>query len=387
MKRLFRRRHVLVGAGWAILSAGGVAAATWLLEHWKRATPPASAVNEGPGTSEDSMIKETFALDFQWRTQEPFLFCVHHYDLYPRGEPHFGPASAPLAGRELGQDFAGRDGFRMYHGEVVPGFPVHPHRGFETVTIVRKGYVDHADSLGAAGRYGEGDVQWMTAGAGVQHSEMFPLLRPDRENTLELFQIWLNLPRRSKMVAPHFAMFWSEKIPRVTSDGAEVRVIAGRFGEQTAIAPPPDSWAADPEHAVEILLVRLEPGARLQLSAARGAVNRSLYVFGEAGLKVNGTPLPSRRGANLEAGEVSLEATDGATEALWLQAKPIGEPLVQHGPFVMNSRAEIMQAFEDYQRTQFGGWPWPRYDMIHGGGHQRFARYPDGRIEKPGDQG
>ncbi len=98
----------------------------------------------------------------------------------------FGP-QALLAGREIGNDFVGLDGWSMYHGDVVPGFPVHPHRGFETVTIVRTGLVDHADSLGAAGRYGSGDVQWLTAGRGVQHSEMFPLFNPDRDNPLELF--------------------------------------------------------------------------------------------------------------------------------------------------------------------------------------------------------
>jgi redox-sensitive bicupin YhaK (pirin superfamily) len=138
-------------------------------------------------------IREAFELGFPWHTQDPFLFCVHHDDAYPAGNEQMGPA-ASLAGRELGQDFAGKDGWRMYHGENVPGFPGHPHRGFETVTIVRRGLIDHADSLGAAARFGRGDVQWLTAGRGIVHSEMFPLVERAAPNPLELFQIWLNLP-------------------------------------------------------------------------------------------------------------------------------------------------------------------------------------------------
>jgi redox-sensitive bicupin YhaK (pirin superfamily) len=122
----------------------------------------------------DSIIKIR-NLGFQWETLDPFIFCVHHKDDYPVGNSDMGP-QASLDGRNLGQDFQVKDGWRMYHGLKVPGFPVHPHRGFETVTIVREGWVDHSDSLGGAGRYGEGDVQWMTAGSGIQHSEMFPLI-------------------------------------------------------------------------------------------------------------------------------------------------------------------------------------------------------------------
>ena len=118
---------------------------------------------------------QTVPLGSQWPTIDPFLFCVHHDDAYPAGNPQFGPA-ASLVGRSLGQDFEGTDGWRMYHGQVVPGFPQHPHRGFETITYVRRGLIDHSDSLGAAARFGRGDVQWMTAGRGVVHSEMFPLL-------------------------------------------------------------------------------------------------------------------------------------------------------------------------------------------------------------------
>src|SRR5258708_4633833 len=151
----------------------------------------------------------------------------------------------------------------MYHGRVVPGFPQHPHRGFETVTVVRRGLIDHADSLGAAARYGAGDVQWLTAGQGIVHSEMFPLLDRERPNPLELFQIWLNLPAASKMVEPHFKMLWSRDVPRVApAPGVEVTLVAGALDGARPPAPPPRSWAARAENDVAIWTIRLQPGAR-----------------------------------------------------------------------------------------------------------------------------
>src|SRR5210317_1101760 len=150
-------------------------------------------------------VLNLFPLGFPWNTEDPFLFCVHRLDRYPRGNEQMGP-DASLNGRPLGNDFELKDGWRMYHGTTIPGFPSHPHRGFETITIVTKGYCDHSDSLGASARFGQGDVQWMTAGRGVQHSEMFPLLNREAHNTLELFQIWLNLPKAKKMADPHFKM-------------------------------------------------------------------------------------------------------------------------------------------------------------------------------------
>lgn len=184
-------------------------------------------------------IKKIKPLGFQWETSDPFLFYVHHEDQFPKGNEQMGPDKIHFQGRHMGEDFIIKDGFRMYHGRTVPGFPGHPHRGFETVTIVRKGLVDHADSMGAAGRYGNGDVQWMTAGKGVQHSEMFPLLNVDKENALELFQIWLNLPKKNKMVEPHFAMLWRENIPiyqHIDKNGNKttIEIIAGKIDNQHA---------------------------------------------------------------------------------------------------------------------------------------------------------
>ena len=109
----------------------------------------------------------------------------------------------------------------MYHGEVVPGFPQHPHRGFETVTFVRRGQIDHSDSLGATARFGRGDVQWLTAGKGIVHAEMFPLIDEDGPNPLELFQIWLNLPAVDKMADPYFTMLWHGDIPVIEHKDAD----------------------------------------------------------------------------------------------------------------------------------------------------------------------
>jgi len=328
------------------------------------------------------MILRSAPIDLHWPTQGPFLFCAHHLDRYPAGNAKLGVEAKHFKGRQLGSDFEEKDGFRLYHGGEIPGFPVHPHRGFETITIVRRGYADHADSLGAAGRYGEGDVQWMTAGSGVQHSEMFPLLHKDKENTLELFQIWLNLPKKHKMVPADFKMLWSEKIPRIEKDGAVVSLISGEFAGQRFFEAPKKSWAADPENQVTVLLVKLAPGARFTYPAQAGT-NRSLYFFEGSGAQLNGEAVSGKR-ALFVAADRELEVTStGACEFLMLAAKPINEPVAQHGPFVMNTREEIVQTVHDYQRTQFGGWKWEREDMIHGPKIERFARYPDGRVERP----
>jgi len=332
------------------------------------------------------MIKRQFPLEFQWPTQEPFLFCVHHNDYYPKGNEQLGPDTKYLRGRNLGQDFQEKDGFRMYHGKVVPGFPVHPHRGFETVTIVRKGFIDHADSMGAAGRYGEGDTQWMTAGRGVQHSEMFPLIRQDAENTVELLQIWLNLPKVNKMANPHFTMFWNEHIPQISIDEGRVQItlIAGEFNGIKSNTPPPESWASQAENEVAIWLLKIKKGATIELPATKKNISRSLYFFSGKSLNLNDQQLPAKTGFDIDSTKVArLEATHAEVEILVLQAMPIDEPIVQHGPFVMNTREEIIQTFRDYEQTQFGGWPWPRQDMVHGKKPERFAKYPDGRLEKP----
>ncbi|MGE0587141.1 MAG: pirin family protein [Cyclobacteriaceae bacterium] len=322
-------------------------------------------------------------LNFPWQTSDPFLFCVHHADFYPKGNDHFGP-DASLAGRNIGNDFTVKDGWRMYHGETVPGFPAHPHRGFETVTIATKGLIDHSDSLGAAGRFGFGDVQWMTAGRGVQHSEMFPLLNKEKENHLELFQIWLNLPKAKKMAEPHFAMLWSENIPvfEAKDNGGKaitVKVIAGSLADYKAPTPPPDSWASDPKNEVAIWLIKMEAGAQWQLPAASADLNRTIYFYEGDSLQVDDKAVPYYHSASLKSdAEVLLKNGNNPASILLLQGRAINEPVAQYGPFVMNSQAEIQQAYREYQETQFGGWPWPSYDHVHPRERGRFAKHANG---------
>jgi len=335
-----------------------------------------------------SLIQKIRPLGFQWETLDPFLFCVHHEDFFPKGNSALGPDPKNFEGRHMGQDFIVKDGFRMYHGSTVPGFPGHPHRGFETITVVRTGLVDHADSMGAAGRYGNGDVQWMTAGKGVQHAEMFPLLNQDKENPLELFQIWLNLPKRSKMVEPHFKMLWAESVPKFTTSSpsghTHIEVLVGKLDHYQSSNTPPNSWAADPDNHVAIYNIHLEPGATFILPASAPGVNRSIYYYDGNGLKIADQEIAHYHAADVDASQVcSLINGTEVSKVLVLQGRPINEPVVQHGPFVMNSKEEIYEAFQDYQNTQFGGWPWPRYDQVHDATLGRFAKHADGRVDEP----
>lgn len=327
-------------------------------------------------------ILEVVELGFPWQGVDPFIFTVHHVDHYPEGNDQLGPTES-LMGRNLGADFSYRNGWSMYHGVAVPGFPQHPHRGFETVTVVRRGYVDHSDSLGATARYGEGDVQWLTTGSGIMHSEMFPLLDPGNPNPLELFQIWLNLPPESKMVPAYFGMLWGEDIPTVEPEpGVSVEVIAGELESRRPPSPPPDSWASHGDTAFAIWLIRMAPGSTWNLPATTPDASRMLHCFMGDDVEVAGTSIETDVGVRLDSSiDVRLENRGEPAEFLLLQGRPIGAPVFQLGPFVMNSAEELQQAVDDYRRTQFGGWPWDRSDPVHARAEGRFAIHADGRVE------
>jgi redox-sensitive bicupin YhaK (pirin superfamily) len=336
-----------------------------------------------------SAVIATVPLGLHWPTLDPFLFCAHHNDHFPPGNEAQGVDDSALLGRQVGSDFTIRDGWRMYHGRTVPGFPQHPHRGFETVTIARQGFIDHADSMGAQSRFGQGDVQWMTAGRGVVHAEMFPLINPVENNPAELFQIWLNLPAKHKMVDPYFTMIWNEQVPRMLVEDeaghrSEITLVSGAHGGSQSTITPPHSWAADPAHGVNIWTISMAPHARWSLPATGASFTRVLYAFSTQGLTVDDATITQPVGLQLQPhAEILVANGPEHTELLLLEGQPINEPVAHHGPFVMNTRQELQQAFEDYQRTSFGGWPWDRNDPVLPRETGRFAKHADGRLEQP----
>lgn len=327
-------------------------------------------------------------LDFMFETENPFLFCAHHKDAYPKGNDELGPPDSALLGRNIGNDFEIKDGWRMYHGKKVPGFPAHPHRGFETVTIVLEGFVDHSDSHGAYGRYGNGDVQWMTAGSGLQHSEMFPLVYKDKDNPLHLFQVWLNLPKKDKFTKPYYKMLWAEDIPvieEIDSNGkrTNIRLIAGKYKEVESLDPAPASWANDDKNNVNIWLIKMEPEAVFNIPAVSSTITRNLYYYEGDNIEIGNTTIDFNNRIKLQGDQdVSIKNGNKESNFLLLEGEPIDEPVVARGPFVMNTMEEIREAYMDFQETGFGGWPWERTDPVHSNEETRFAKYSDGTYEK-----
>lgn len=229
------------------------------------------------------------------------------------------------------------------------GVGQHPHRGFETVTIVYQGELEHRDSTGAGGLIGPGDVQWMTAGGGILHEEFHSGAFSERGGTVEMVQLWVNLPRRDKMTPAGYQTLLDAQIPSVPlpADAGRVRVIAGEFDGH---AGPARTFTR-----MDVLDLRLAGGHSARFAAREGDTLALVVLRGT--VQVNGTAV-AREGQLVRldrAGtEVVLEANNDAT-VLWLAGEPIDEPIVGYGPFVMNEVAEIHQAIDDFNRGRFGG--------------------------------
>ena len=237
--------------------------------------------------------------------------------------------------------------------DYLAGFPNHPHRGFETVTIMLAGRMQHRDSVGNTGNLGPGSVQWMTAGRGIIHSEM-----PQQENGLMWgFQLWVNLPAKDKMTAPRYQDIAADEIPVFEAPGVHARVIAGEVG-------PPDRLVRGPVTSVAtapiVLDVHLAAGSSWRVDVP---ADREGFVYPYEGdveiVHGNATRIERSHAAVLGEGDaVELRALDNA-RVLIVAGKPIGEPVARYGPFVMNTREELEQAFRDFERGTFAA-PSPR---------------------------
>ena len=231
--------------------------------------------------------------------------------------------------------------------DYLEGFPAHPHRGFETVTYIIDGHMLHEDHLGNRGDLQAGGVQWMTAGRGIIHSEMPQMTA----GLLRGFQLWINLPAKEKMKPAGYRDIPREEIPNLHLPGATLKLIAGSLVLATGSATGPIAGLTTDPLYVD---VTLEHGANVTLPVPT-THNAFLYVFEGAALAA-GAPVPSGFAAELSAGdEVTLSAGTEGARLLLLAGKPLGEPVVQYGPFVMNTRQEIEQAVADYRRGALTG--------------------------------
>jgi quercetin 2,3-dioxygenase len=268
-------------------------------------------------------VRSLFGYDSLGQHLSPFLLLDH------AAPTHFEPAARP---RGVGQ---------------------HPHRGFETVTIVYQGELEHRDSTGAGGSIGPGDVQWMTAAGGILHEEFHSRAFTERGGTIEMVQLWVNLPARHKMANAGYQTLLDAQIPSVQlpNGAGRVRVIAGAFDGQQGPArtfTPMDVWDVRiPQGGVGRF--EAKEGHTLALVVLRGTV----LVNGDAVAREGQLVHFDRAGSRVE-----IEANSDAT-VLWLSGEPIDEPVVGYGPFVMNSEAEIRQAVDDFNSGRFGRFPSP----------------------------
>lgn len=226
------------------------------------------------------------------------------------------------------------------------GAPDHPHRGFETVTYILRGEMEHEDSHGHRGRIRSGDVQWMTAGAGVIHSEMPSREMLENGGRMHGFQIWINLPREKKMTQPRYQEYAGDRLPVIAGEGRWIRVIAGEAGGARS---PIETTVP-----TTMLHVKLGTGVSENLPVAPGS-NVIVHVIAGRG-ELEGVPVAAHEAAILTGSSesVRVDGADEAFEALVLAGLPLREPVARYGPFVMNTTGELERAFSDYRSGKFG---------------------------------
>ncbi len=220
--------------------------------------------------------------------------------------------------------------------DYLSGFPSHPHRGFITFTYMLDGQMEHQDSMGHNGIIGPGDAQWMKAAHGVIHSEMPAQI----DGRLRGLQLWINLPAADKLSAPDYQELSADDFPVIEDTGSRVKLLVGNFaGQQAPIT--------DTQTQVRYLDITLKPGAEIALPLQPG--HNGFLFAAQGGLLIDGNTLPQRHIAVVSGSEVNIQAGDDGARLMAVSARPIGEPIVQHGPFVMNTREQINKAMQDYR--------------------------------------
>lgn len=255
----------------------------------------------------------------------------------------------PVPGPAIGH--VGAFLFLNHHGpQTYPAnnrglpFGPHPHRGFETVTFILAGELAHTDSAGHASVIRAGGIQWMTAGSGIVHAEISPAEFRRDGGPMEILQLWVNLPARLKMAAPRYVGAQAGAIPSVATDGATVHLVAGTFDGTRGVV--------DSLTGVFLSWVEIAAGGSVTFSGLEG---RDVFLYAVRGMfHVEGTAVAHFHLAELTPGDAVTITADAPALFLFGHAAPIDEPIVAHGPFVMNSEAEIRQAYQDYQAGRFG---------------------------------
>lgn len=256
------------------------------------------------------------------------------------GEAAFTEALSPF----LMLDWAAE---RRFEPSPKPrGVGPHPHRGFETVTIVHAGTVEHRDSAGHADRISTGDVQWMTAGAGLVHEEMLGGDIAERGGTVSMVQLWVNLPARAKATPPRYQPITADRIPTVHLEGGTLRVIAGTLGEVTG--------PADTHTPLTVLDGTLEGGARLELPVPAGWTALVVVLSGEVAIGDRSIGAETTAVTDRDGDRLVVHGRAGESRVTILMGEPLGEPIAQMGPFVMNTREELIRAVEDYRSGAMG---------------------------------
>ena len=328
-------------------------------------------------------VSKIVDINIHWSADDPFTFISHHHDNYPKGNAQMAPPLDLIRGRNLGRDYQERFGFRMYHGRVVPGFPMHAHWGYETVTIAEKGFVDHFDTEGNHGRFGNGDMQWTLASSRYEHCEMYPLLDQENDNPVHITQIAINLPLDRKNKDNIVNNVWSEKIPVMENDSCKVTLYCGEYEGGSIYSPNPGSWACK-DNGIRIMKVEIKPNAVFSLEQLPEGINRNVFFVEGKEAAMDGTKIRPYLRFKMKP-STSTVITNGDTEAeFWiLEGRPIDEKQAMFGPVILKDLDEVRKGMDEIRINEFQEWEWGVMDKTNPIDTPRQLCRKDGTIETP----